>query len=91
MLSAYRVLDLADERAQLGAFILAQMGAEVIAIEPPGGSSSRKVAPFAHDVEDLESSLQHWAYNRGRRALFSISTTQLTKKRFFVSSRPPTS
>lgn len=69
MLSAYRVLDLTDERAQLGAFILAQMGAEVIAIEPPGGSSSRRVAPFAYDVEDLDSSLQHWAYNRGKKSI----------------------
>jgi crotonobetainyl-CoA:carnitine CoA-transferase CaiB-like acyl-CoA transferase len=42
VLSPYRVLDLTDERGQLAAAILAQLGAEVIAIEPPGGTSSRQ-------------------------------------------------
>ena len=47
MLSKYRVLDLTDERGHLAAFILAQMGAEVIAIEPPSGSHARRLAPFS--------------------------------------------
>ena len=45
MLSEYRVLDLTDERGHLAALILAQMGAEVIAIEPPAGSSARQLGP----------------------------------------------
>ena len=67
MLSEYRVLDLTDERGHLAAFILAQMGAEVIAIEPPSGSHARQLAPFAEGIDDGEHSLHHWAYNRGKK------------------------
>lgn len=69
MLSSYRVLDLTDERGHLAGFIWAQMGADVIAIEPPGGSSARRLGPFAGDVDDPERSLHHWAYNRGKRSV----------------------
>ncbi|MDG2112677.1 MAG: CoA transferase [Actinomycetota bacterium] len=69
MLSNYRVLDLTNERGHLAGFMLAQMGAEVIAVEPPGGSSARKLAPFAGDVESAETSLHHWAYNRGKKSV----------------------
>ena len=34
MLSPYRILDLSDERANLTGLLLAQLGAEVIAVEP---------------------------------------------------------
>ncbi len=69
MLSSYRVLDLTDERGQLAGMILAQLGAEVIAVEPPGGSGSRRIGPFHHDVDDPERSLVHWAWNRGKRSV----------------------
>lgn len=39
MLSSYKVLDLADQRGMFCSYILAHPGAEVIALEPPGGSS----------------------------------------------------
>lgn len=69
MLSPYRVLDLCDERGHFAGFLLAQLGAEVIAVEPPGGQRSRHQGPFAGGVEDPERSLQHWAYNRGKRSV----------------------
>ncbi|MCS5682374.1 MAG: CoA transferase [Acidimicrobiales bacterium] len=69
VLSEYRVLDLTDERGHLAAFILAQMGAEVIAIEPPSGSSARRLGPFADGIDDGEHSLHHWAYNRGKKSV----------------------
>ena len=69
MLSKYRVLDLTDERGHLAAFILAQMGAEVIAIEPPSGSHARQLAPFAEGIDDGDHSLHHWAYNRGKKSV----------------------
>ena len=34
MLSPYRILDLTDERSNLTGLLLAQLGAEVITIEP---------------------------------------------------------
>ena len=69
MLSPFRVLDLTDERGHLCGAILAQMGADVIAVEPPEGSPARRLAPFAGDVEHPERSLHHWAYNRGKRSV----------------------
>ena len=35
MQSLYRVIDLTDHRGHLAGFILARLGAEVIAVEPP--------------------------------------------------------
>ena len=46
LLEPYRVLDLCDERGLLAGKILADLGADVIQIEPPGGSSARNVGPF---------------------------------------------
>ena len=69
MLSPYRVLDLTDDRGDLAGCLLAQLGAEVIAIEPAEGQRSRQLGPFVHDQHDPEASLSHWAYNRGKRSV----------------------
>ncbi len=71
MLSPYRVIDLTDERGQLCAQILGDLGAEVVLVEPPGGSSSRKMPPFAGDAQDPEQSLWFWSYNRGKRSVIA--------------------
>lgn len=69
MLSPYRVLDLCDERGHLAGMLLAQLGADVVAIEAPNGQGARRLAPFANDEPDQETSLVHWAYNRGKRSV----------------------
>ena len=70
MLSAYRVLDLTDERGQLAGMMLADLGAEVMLVEPPTGSQSRTVGPFVEvREEDPEASLWFWSYNRGKRSI----------------------
>lgn len=69
MLSPYRVIDLTNERGQLCGQILGDLGAEVILVEPPGGSTSRRMAPFAGDSPDPERSLWFWAYNRGKKSI----------------------
>ena len=69
MLSSIRVLDLSDERGQLCGHVLASLGAEVISIEPPEGTSSRTIAPFAGDEVGPDTSLWHWSYNRGRKSV----------------------
>jgi len=58
MLSPYRVLDLTDDRAALGPQILADLGAEVITIEPPGGSPARR-----------GRGLRFAAFNRNKRSV----------------------
>ena len=39
MLGSYRIVDLTDERGNLAAFVLAGLGADVVLVEPPGGSA----------------------------------------------------
>ncbi len=76
MLSPYRVLDLTDEKGQLAGAMLADAGAEVILIEPPGGSSARTLGPWVEGKEgDPESSLRFWAYNRGKKSVTLDLTT----------------
>lgn len=69
MLSPYRVLDLTTERGLLCGQILGDLGADVIKIEPPGGSPARHLGPFYHDVPDANRSLYWWAYNRNKRSI----------------------
>ena len=70
MLEPYRVLDLTDERGQLAGMMLADLGAEVILLEPSEGSRSRAVGPFVEGREgDPEASLRFWSYNRGKRSV----------------------
>jgi crotonobetainyl-CoA:carnitine CoA-transferase CaiB-like acyl-CoA transferase len=45
VLEQYRVLDLSDERGLLCGSILGDLGAEVIHVEPPGGSAARGATP----------------------------------------------
>jgi len=69
LLTPYRVLDLTDQRGMLTGQILADLGADVIAIEPPGGSSARSVGPFAGDDPGPDRSLFWWAYARNKRGV----------------------
>ena len=69
LLSSYRALDLSDEKGFLCGRILADLGADVIKIEPPGGDRSRWIGPFYHDVEDPEKSLYWFAYNANKRGI----------------------
>src|SRR4051794_22276022 len=75
MLGMYRVLDLTDDRGHLAAFILGGLGAEVILVEPPGGSPARRIGPFAGGEQHPERSLTFWAWNRGKRSVVLDLTT----------------
>ncbi|SVC03509.1 uncharacterized protein METZ01_LOCUS256363, partial [marine metagenome] len=52
-LAGLRVLDLADEKGELCGRLLADLGSDVLRIEPPGGSCSRNLPPFAPDGTSL--------------------------------------
>ncbi len=68
MLRPYRVLDLTDERADLGPMIMADLGAEVVKVEPPSGCASRKAPPLAARGGDAVS-LRFAAFNRSKRSV----------------------
>ncbi len=69
MLSPYRVLDLTDHRGLLCGQILGDLGADVVQVEPPGGSPARRLGPFVDDVPHPDRSLYWWAYTRNKRSI----------------------
>lgn len=69
MLEAFRILDLTDERGHLTGRILADLGADVIKVEPPGGDSLRADGPFVGDRAGPERGLRWLAANAGKRSV----------------------
>jgi len=69
MLAPYVALDLTDDKGFLCGKILADLGAEVIKVEKPGGDPSRLLPPFYGDKPDPEKSLPWFAYNQGKKSI----------------------
>ena len=76
MLSPYTVLDLSDDRGEVASMILGDLGANVVKVEPPYGSSSRRMEPFLEDAPEPENSLQFFAFNRNKRGVTLDVTTK---------------
>ena len=76
MLSPYTVLDLSDDRGEMASMILGDLGANVVKVEPPYGSSSRRMGPFLEDAPEPENSLQFFAFNRNKRGVTLDVTTK---------------
>lgn len=55
--------------AGLAARLMAQQGAEVLLVEPPGGHPLRHAGPFVDDVPHPDRSLSFWAYFAGTRSV----------------------
>ncbi len=68
-LDGVRVIELTSERCALAGKLLADMGADVIVVEPPGGSPMRAYEPFAGDEPDREQALWWWHYNTSKRSV----------------------
>jgi crotonobetainyl-CoA:carnitine CoA-transferase CaiB-like acyl-CoA transferase len=64
-----RVLELADEKGQFCGKLLADLGADVVKIEPPGGEPCRHVGPFVDDIPNPDRSLSFWYYNTSKRGI----------------------
>ena len=67
MLSSYRVLDATDHRGQLGGYVLAGLGADVVRVEPPGGSPARRRG----------DGLEWWSFNRGKSSIVCATHDEL--------------
>jgi crotonobetainyl-CoA:carnitine CoA-transferase CaiB-like acyl-CoA transferase len=64
-----RVLDLTAETGAYCTKLLADLGADVIRIEPPEGDPLRNVAPFWHDERAADRSLAFFALNTNKRSV----------------------
>ena len=75
-LKGYRVLDFTGEIGQYCGKLLAEMGAEVIKVEPPEGDPVRKLGPFYLDERDANKSLRWFTLNGSKRGVtLALDTT----------------
>jgi len=66
MLEGVRVLDLTQMLAgPFGSLVLADLGAEVIKVEPPAGDETREMPPYFYG----EDSAYFWSFNRDKKSV----------------------
>ena len=68
-LSGLRVLDLTGRMGGYCGLLLANLGAEVVLIEPAGGDPMRREGPFKNDLADPEASLSFAAYHTNKQGI----------------------
>src|SRR5271166_6656486 len=66
MLDDVRVLEISAPETMLAGRILADLGADVVAVEPPEGAAGRRLAPFLDDIPGIERSLTWQALNHNK-------------------------
>jgi len=93
-----RVLDLTNNNGYLCGRILADLGADVIKIEKPGGDPDRRIGPFYRQTPAPERSLVWLAYNANKRGITlkldcadgqQILKTLVNHADFLIESFPP--
>jgi crotonobetainyl-CoA:carnitine CoA-transferase CaiB-like acyl-CoA transferase len=78
-LDGVRVIDMAEGKGEMCGRFLADLGADVIRVEPPGGAASRMQAPL-HDRVSL-----HFAtHNAGKRGVVVDHTTSEGRERLLA-------
>ena len=91
-------MDLTDEKGFFCGKILADLGADVIKVEKPGGDPGRRIGPYYRNIADPEKSLHWFAYNLNKRGItLDIETAdgqELFKRLvrtsdFVIESNPP--
>ncbi len=85
-LDGLRVLDLSGPLGNYCGKLFADMGADVILVEPPSGTALRFEPPYIANTPGVERSLTYAYHNTASAASRSIST-RIVDKRCCVSSR----
>jgi crotonobetainyl-CoA:carnitine CoA-transferase CaiB-like acyl-CoA transferase len=82
-LQGIRVLDLTGPLAEATGRVLADLGAEVLKIEPPGGCASRFLPPFVDGRDgDPDGSLFWAAWGHGKRSIVLDLAAEPDRNRF---------
>ena len=68
-LAGVRVLELTDELGSYCGKLLADLGADVVKVEPPGGERQRRTPPFAGGEPGPDAAIPFWAQNSSKRSL----------------------
>jgi crotonobetainyl-CoA:carnitine CoA-transferase CaiB-like acyl-CoA transferase len=82
LLHGLRVLELVDDHTAVAGRLLAELGAEVTAVEPPGGSPLRARPPFIDDQPGRDRSLKWLSNAVGKRSVESDIHTTDGRARF---------
>jgi len=77
-----RVIELANERLSFAGKLMADMGADVILIEPPEGEVSRGYPPFLNNQPGENRSLYFWHYNTSKRSAVLDLNVPADRERF---------
>ena len=82
------MIELANEKCAWAGKLLADMGADVILVEPPGGDPSRGYGPYLGDEPGDDRSLYWWHHHTSKRGIVldPTSDAQLAKLRELVAS-----
>jgi len=83
-LSHIRVVELGDIPASYATRLLADLGADVIKVEPPGGDPSRWLPPFAGAVQHPERSLTFINANTNKRSIVLDLKGSVTARKSFA-------
>ena len=68
-LADLKVLDMSGPIGVYCAKLMADLGADVLRVEPPGGDPMRKLGPFYNDDQNPEHSLYWWHFNTSKRGI----------------------
>jgi crotonobetainyl-CoA:carnitine CoA-transferase CaiB-like acyl-CoA transferase len=74
-LQGFRVLDLADETGALAGKMFADMGADVVKVEPLDGCPTRAIPPFLEDIPGPDRSAYFLSLAAGKRSV-ALDLTQ---------------
>ncbi|MEQ9450843.1 MAG: CoA transferase [Pseudomonadales bacterium] len=77
-----RVVEVGNQSVALAGRILADLGAEVILVEPPGGQAIRHAAPFLHDEADVERGFAHLYFNTNKQSVVLDLQTEADRATF---------
>lgn len=69
VLDGVRVIEITQEAGQYAGRLLANLGADVIKVEPPSGDPMRAQPPFAGEQPGPDRSLKWWHLNSGKRSV----------------------
>jgi crotonobetainyl-CoA:carnitine CoA-transferase CaiB-like acyl-CoA transferase len=78
-LEGVAVVELSHEHVAFAGKLLADLGATVTVVEPPGGSVQRTYGPFLDDEPGPERSLWWWHYNTSKRSV--VADLELDRSR----------
>ena len=68
-LEGIKIFDLTCLKGAYCTKLLADLGADVIRVEPPGGDDLRQIGPFYKDIPQRERSLLHFFLNTNKRGI----------------------